>query len=140
MSKLGGEFAVLIFITGDDAALSSLSESLPQMESALGVSCFAKRTATSTEASGGVPYAIRASGLDRPGIVEAVTQVLAQGNVNVTSFSSHIENAPLTGTPMFHLEAGVEFPPQTDEEIVRAQLTEACEQQGLEFSLSKLES
>src|SRR5690606_26267329 len=107
MSRLGGEFAVLIFVTGQEIALSALKESLPQMEAGFGVACFVKNTASTPRDEGQLSYAFEASGFDRPGIVEGVTEVLAARGVNVTSFTSYIENAPLSGTPLFHLEAEI---------------------------------
>lgn len=138
MSKLGGEFAVLVLVTGESGPLAALKDSFPQMESAWGVSCFVKDTAAGPPDVSGAAYSFRASGLDHPGIVEAVTDVLAKRKANVTSFSSWIENAPLTGTPVFHLDAEVHLPVGTEASDLRASLTETCEREGVEFQLTEL--
>jgi glycine cleavage system transcriptional repressor len=103
------------------------------------VSCFVKDTAAGHQDQSGTGYSLRASGLDHPGIVEAVTDVLAQRKVNVTSFSSWLENAPLTGTPVFHLEAEIHLPSGTDPSGLRASLYETCEREGVEFQLDELD-
>lgn len=140
MTKLGGEFAVLILVTGEVGALSELQASSAGLESALGVTCFLRRTSTGTPASDSSRYSFRASGVDHPGIVESVTNVLAARAINVTSFSSHIENAPLTGTPMFCLDAEVELPPGTDYKELVSGLSDACGRENLEFSLDEVGS
>jgi glycine cleavage system transcriptional repressor len=138
MSQLGGEFAVIVLVTGSDQALTEIDNSLRQMEGALGVSCFAKRTSKSVAKEEGRVYSFQASGFDRPGIVEAVTSVLAARHINVTSFSSHLENAPLSGTEMFFLDAIVRLPPSGDFEDLMIGLTEACQREDLEFTLSEV--
>lgn len=137
MSKLGGEFAVLVLVTGEAGSLLELKASAPQLESALGVSCFFRDTSTVEKAAGASLYVFHASGVDHPGIVESVTDVLAARSINVTSFTSWVENAPLTGTPMFVIDAEVELPPQADYEELESSLGEACSRENLEFSLQK---
>src|SRR5690606_19919867 len=124
MSKLGGEFAFLVLITGQDSALHQIKESIPQLEVALGVACFCKSTATGAPPDDGALFEFEASGVDHPGIVEAITEAFASRNINVTSLSSRIENAPLTGTPTFILEAQVHVPDGTAEQDLRLSLTQ----------------
>lgn len=140
MSKLGGEFAVLVLVTGEAGSLGELKASAPQLETALGVSCFFRDTSTVPRSAGTALYAFHASGVDHPGIVESVTDVLAARSINVTSFTSWIENAPLTGTPTFVIEAEVELPPQADYQELENSLSEACSRENLEFSLEKADA
>jgi glycine cleavage system transcriptional repressor len=137
MSKLGGEFAFLALITGQDSALHHIKESIPQLEVALGVACFCKSTATGPAPAEGTLFDFEASGVDHPGIVEAITDAFASRSINVTSLSSRIENAPLTGTPTFILEAQVHVPESTSELDLTQSLSAVCERENLEFSLKK---
>ena len=137
MSKLGGEFAVLVLVTGEAVALGELKTSASQLESALGVSCFFRDTSAAPRKSSASLFNFHASGMDHPGIVESVTEVLAARSVNVTSFTSRIENAPLTGTPMFVIDVEVELPEQVDYQELLSSLGEACAREDLEFSLEK---
>jgi glycine cleavage system transcriptional repressor len=140
MSKLGGEFAVLVLVTGDAAALGELKASAPQLESALGVSCFVRDTSTGARSIGTSLFNFRASGVDHPGIVESITEVLAVRSINVTSFTSWIENAPLTGTPMFVIDVEVELPGKADYQELVSSLGEACARENLEFSSEMTEN
>lgn len=139
MSKLGGEFAVLVLVTGDPAALDELKASSSQLESGLGVTCFFRDT-TALRSGDASLFLFRASGLDHPGIVESVTDVLAARSINVTSFTSWIENAPLTGTPVFVIEAEVDVPPEADHQDLLSGLADACARENLEFSLEKADA
>ncbi len=57
-----------------------------------------------------MPYQIRVTGVDRPGIVQRVAAVLAGRGVNVASLESRLAFAPESGTPMFILEAALTNP------------------------------
>ncbi len=136
MSKLGGEFAVLLLVTGPKDALTLLSSSLPELERNLDVKCFSKLTNKSSTPPTSV-YRYEASGFDRPGIVEGVTQVLARRGVNVLSFESWVENAPLSGTPIFYLDAEIELALASDLSEVERDLSEASGGLELESKLSR---
>lgn len=135
MSKLGGEFAVLVLITGQDESISKLEQSLSELDVALGISCFMKRTLTSPPS--GTLYQLEASGFDQPGIVESVSQVLAEKGVNVTSFSSRVENVPLTGTAMFFLDAQISLPEGMLIRELDGALSAMCERENLEYILQQ---
>lgn len=136
MSKLGGEFAFLVLVTGSEETLTTLARALPELESGIGVTCFSKRTTKGPTADGRL-YRYEASGLDRTGIVEGVTHVLARHGVNVISFESWVENAPLSGTPIFHLDAEVELPGASDLAEIERELSEASSALDLDSKLSQ---
>jgi glycine cleavage system transcriptional repressor len=138
MSKLGGEFAVLVLVTGEENALSAIKESLPQVESGWGVTCFVKDTAAESSDDDGLVYIFKVSGVDHSGIVESMMDVLSSRGVNVRSLASWLEHAPLTGTPLFLLEAKVQLPQDIDLGGLETALGDACERENLEFSLTSL--
>jgi glycine cleavage system regulatory protein len=69
--------------------------------------------------------------------VARVTEVLAAENVNVTSFASRLENAPLSGTLVFLLDAELEIPGEADVVELEKRLAEICESEQLEFILNQ---
>lgn len=136
MSKLGGEFAALLLITGDPSALSQIRQHLPEIETTTGLTCTARPTTAASSTSNAITsHRFVASGIDRPGIVDSVTHVLAEKSVNLISLQSRVDNAPLTGTSMFILEAEVTLPDGISIDELEAELTDACEREELEFSL-----
>ena len=69
-----------------------------------------------------LPYRLRVSGFDWPGIVASISKVLAGKGVNVASLESRVQNAPLSGTPMFMLSAEVQVPSQLALSSLRKEL------------------
>lgn len=138
MSKLGGEFAVIVLVTGEETALSAIRDSLPSVESGWGLTCFVKNTAAELGRDDRSIYVFKVSGMDHPGIVESMMEVLSGRGVNVRSLASWLEHAPLSGTPLFLLEAQVQLPDDIDLDELAAALADACERENLEFSLAVL--
>jgi glycine cleavage system transcriptional repressor len=135
MAQLGGEFAVLCLITGPDGALRQVETQQGLIEGQLGLTCFSKRTAPATPPRDSLGYRMRVSGIDRPGIVQQVSGVLAHRGINVTSLSSRVANAPLTGTPMFYLDATLQIPGNVALSELRRALGTTCDEENLDFSL-----
>ncbi len=135
MAQLGGEFALLLLITGPERALAAIEGQHDRIEQKLGLSCFSKRTIPNAPPADSLSYRMRVSGIDRPGIVLQVSGVLAQRGINVTSLSSRVANAPLTGTPMFYLDAVLQVPGSVALSELRRALGATCDEENLDFSL-----
>ena len=133
MSKLGGAFALLVLVTGAESVLSELFALRSQLEQSLGVTCSMMPTHAEPIEREQL-WRFSASGFDRPGIVSTVSDLLAKRQVNVVSFLSRIENAPLSGTPLFILEAECALPQGTAISDLEQALRAACEQEGLELA------
>jgi len=133
MAALGGEFAVLLLAAGSDAVLSRLAAALGESQSALGLHIVLKPTSAPSSRQA-VPYSIRVSGFDRPGIVQAITQTLARRRVNVRSLESRLSYAAESGTPLFVLEAELEVPSETTLSELRRELASRCEDENLDLS------
>jgi glycine cleavage system transcriptional repressor len=137
MSKLGGEFAVLMLVTGSPDSLARIKAAKMEMELETGLTCSLRSTLAPLSTRDTETHRFVATGMDRPGIVEAVTRVLADRNVNLTSLESRVDNAPLTGTLMFVLEAEVTLPAGIHIDDLENDLAEACEREDLEFTLMR---
>jgi glycine cleavage system transcriptional repressor len=137
MSKLGGEFAVLMLVTGSPESLARIKAARKEMELETGLSCSLRSTIAALSSEPSETHRFVATGMDRPGIVEAVTRVLAERNVNLTSLESRVDNAPLTGTLMFILEAEVTLPTGIHIDDLENELADACEREDLEFTLMR---
>jgi glycine cleavage system transcriptional repressor len=134
MAALGGEFAILLLASGTEAALSRLTATLHDSQASLGLHIVQKETSAPKTERRILPYSIRVSGFDRPGIVQAVTHTLARRNVNVRSLESRLAYAPHSGTPMFVLEAELEVPSEIALSELRRELSQRCEEENLDLS------
>jgi len=61
-------------------------------------------------------------GLDRPGIVREIAQLLASNGVNVEELTTNRSSAPMSGEILFEARAHVHVPAATDVAMLRAAL------------------
>ncbi|MEO0800918.1 MAG: ACT domain-containing protein [Cyanobacteria bacterium J06642_2] len=94
MTRLGGQFAMLVSFSDGDRALSleGVQEAIAVQQSdtpTADLHLFVSETQPGPSVSNDEPrYIIRVSGADRPGIVHYVAQYLAAREVNITDVSS----------------------------------------------------
>ncbi len=105
MSVLGGEFAVIMLVSGPAGTVEALSQTLPGLggKLSLHVECHATREPRANEK--GRPYLLEAVSLDTPGIVHSVTAILRGHGINIEDLETDTAAAPWTGAPMFRMKA-----------------------------------
>lgn len=135
MAVLGGEFAIIMLISGAADKVSGLSETLPSLGSSLGLAVQCRPTREPAPARSGRPYHLEAVSLDTPGIVHAVTAVLRSHGVNIEDLETDTGAAPWTGAPMFRMKAHVVVEPGVSIPRLREALTKLQEQHDLDISL-----
>jgi len=135
MAILGGEFALLLLVSGPERAIGEVELRAGEVGARLGLRMMTKPTTSPQVARDFLPYQIRVTGVDRPGIVQRVAAVLAGRGVNVASLESRISYAPESGTPMFILEAALQIPSALALADLRRELTGACDEENWDFTL-----
>ena len=135
MAILGGEFALLVLVSGEERAMAEVAARGEALGARLGLRLMTKPTTSRQVARDFLPFEIRVTGVDRPGIVQRVTGVLAGRGVNVASLESRLEFAPESGTPMFILEANLQIPSALALEELRRELGKACDEENWDYSL-----
>ena len=138
MAILGGEFAVILLVSGARTALERIESNRAALERKTGLTITLKQTARSEQRRNFLPYRIRVTGVDRPGIVHGITQVLAGRGVNVASLESRLAFAAESGTPMFVLEAELQVPSEMALSQLRRDLGSACEEDNLDFTFESM--
>jgi glycine cleavage system transcriptional repressor len=134
MAVLGGEFALIVLLSADPVAIERLRGVLPKLESQLGLRVSMHDT-RAAEASPAKPYRLRVTGVDRPGIVVAVSKLLASRGINVASLESRLTYAPESGTPLFVLLTEIQVPSEVALSSLQRQLADVCSAENLDFSL-----
>jgi glycine cleavage system transcriptional repressor len=135
MAILGGEFALILLLSGPATAVARVGELSRSLEAELGLRMSFHETKPSASGQSFLPFRLRVSGFDRPGIVARVSTVLASRGINVASLESRVQNAPLSGTPMFLLNAELQVPSEVALSSLRKDLGGVCEEENLDFSL-----
>ncbi len=112
MAILGGEFAMLILVNGDKAAVEKLIKNAGEATRKAGLSLQAHLTSSPGEGAkaGTIPYQLEAYSLDHPGIVRRISQFLAERQINIRAMDTRLSHAPHTGQPLFSLHATLDVP------------------------------
>ena len=134
MTLLRGHFAMTLVCAGDrtaddvESALSPLTA-----DGALLVSVRAVPSEPGPDSSG-TPYVLTVYGGDRPGIVSAVTKVLADAGGNITDLTTR-----LTGD-LYLLVAEVKVPNTVDEDDLAERLADTGRDLGIRVTLRRQET
>ena len=105
MAVLGGEFALIMLVSGPAASVQSMTASLPVLGEKMGLRVVCTPTHEPRAEEKGRPYLLKAVSLDTPGIVHSVTAVLRRHAINIEDLETETAAAPWTGAPMFRLTA-----------------------------------
>jgi len=121
MAKLAGQFAGVLEVVAEDAAILPLRRALAALASE-GLVVHVADSVLSEAVAPPRRLEVSVVGHDRPGIMRAMARALAARGVNVLELESSCSPAPMSGEPMFEAHAVVELPHDLGAEEVRADL------------------
>lgn len=134
MTVLGGEFAVLMSVQGDEASLADLENRLGQFCQHADMACLFRRTADRTPGHS-LPYRVRVVAMDHPGIVRGIAGFFSSREINIRELETETEHAAHTGTPIFNLSMTVEVPTGVKIARLRDEFEDFCEERDLDGEL-----
>lgn len=133
MTVLGGQFAIMLLVD-TDATPEELETSLTAASADLGL-VVAVRAVGEGSHTPAATHVLSVYGSDRPGIVHAVAQGLAERQINVTDVATRV----LEGErPVYALMMEAALPADVDAETLREAL--AAEVSGVEVSIHPLDT
>lgn len=139
MAILGGEFSLMMLVTGGPEALAKVVANLSALERELELFIKVKETvsgpAARRGADGVIICRIEAVALDHPGIVHRLTRILVEQQINVARLDTARTNAPISGTPMFSMELDVEVPAKISIARLRSELERWAEAANVDLVL-----
>ena len=126
MAILGGEFALMMLVSGAPAVLDAARGDVQSVGERLGLELVLKdtRSPAAHRAGSGRSYEVQVHALDHPGIVHAVTAALQQLGANIVSLDTSAYEASVTGAPLFQMRLSADCPAN----VTAARLREALEQ------------
>ena len=136
-SILGGEFAVIMLVQGEDESREGIKAALTEALDGRGMAVAVRATVGKTRGKG-IPYLIETISLDTPGIVRAVTAVLLEQALNIENLECAVASAPLSGSPMFTMRIAVSVAPGLKLAALKAELAKAAELHDLDISVRPL--
>jgi glycine cleavage system transcriptional repressor len=140
MAVLGAQFGILVLVSGSDQAIDRIASEAGQVEQKTGIGVIVKRTSSPEEhrRAASIPCVITAEALDHEGIVRAVAQAISNMGINIVSLETTAYNAPVTGSPLFRLEASVDLPRGVSMADLRARMDEVARAENLDVTVRSL--
>jgi len=133
MTLLRGHFSFMLICAGD-ATRDQVHASLAPLTADGSLDVSVREVQPEPEAASiGLPYQLSVHGGDRPGIVSALTGVIAQVGGNVTDLSTRLSGS------LYVLLAEVDLPAETDVEALQGRLREVADDLGVGASLRPME-
>ncbi len=131
MSRLGSDFAIIMLVTVAPDWEESLEVALKSITE---LTIITKPTNLS-QVGDGRQFRIDLSGADNEGIVKVLSKYLAEKSINILEMETHITQAPISGTPLFNLNASVSIPNDIEEKVIQSDLSQIAQKLGVEIHL-----
>ena len=135
MSVLGGEFAVMLLLSGASADIASLMEETARLADDLDLHTSMKETTPPKADPHMRPYLIESVSLDTPGIVHSITALLRRHGINIENLETDTTAAPWTGAPMFVMRGRISIPPEVSLAALRDEVETLETDQNLDIKL-----
>ena len=138
MTVLGGEFAVLLLVSGRWNELAKLESALPHTAKRMGLQIHIKRTEGPEERRQLLPYTVEVVSLDHPGIVAELANFFATREINIRDMNTASYAAAHTGTPMLSVHMTVDVPAGIHIATLRDEFMDFCDQINLDAVMEPL--
>ncbi|PCI08565.1 MAG: glycine cleavage system protein R [Gammaproteobacteria bacterium] len=138
MTVLGGEFAILLLVSGDAAAIEKLNSQVDDIEQTLKMRLLLKATSDAIDKDHTIPYSVEVAALDHPGIVHNLSGFFSSRNINIIDLQTDRYAAPHTGSPMFALHMTIGLTAQTNIAQLHDAFMDFCDELNLDAELTSL--
>ncbi|PRY57056.1 glycine cleavage system regulatory protein [Knoellia remsis] len=148
LSELAGKFAGIVVVTVPEVRVDALREALVPLDGLLDVSVHESgdgaggdgASSAVTDVPDTTRVRVEVLGNDRPGIVGAVSGVLAKHGLSVAELESTTRDAPMAGGRLFDATAVVTVPAGADVEALRRDLEQLATEVMVDLSLGPADS
>ena len=129
MSRLGSDFAIIMLVT----VAPDWEESLEVALKSITELTITTKPTKLIQVGDGRKYKIDLSGADNEGIVKVLSKYLAKKSINILEMETHISHAPVSGTPLFNLNASILVPGGIKEKEIQSDLSQIAQDLGVEI-------
>ena len=136
MAVFCGEFALIILTSGESSHLHKIANHYRELEIETGLAISIKTPASRKTAESFLPYTLTASCMDHPGIVYQISGILSSFGINIESMETNTYAAPVSGTPIFRLEANISVPTKTNTSSLRQRFAEIQREENIDIELA----
>ena len=138
MAVLGGEFAVIMMLSGSWNAIAKFEAALPALEKKFGLLTLVKRTEIPKNKTNLMPYGIQVVALDNPGIIKDISTFFSSQSINIENLQTDSYKAPHTAAPMLVLNMTVNIPVSMHIADLRDRFTLFCDDLNLDASMEPM--
>jgi glycine cleavage system transcriptional repressor len=134
---LGKEFGLMLLVSGEAIAINAFADDREHFIKNTKIAELIMRKTESPQSRQipqSLPYELEATSLDHPGIVKKLTGVLNSHGVNIENIRTNVSPAPVTGTPVFSLNAIISVPTDVKISVLRDDLYEISDQENVDIS------
>ncbi len=140
MAVFGAEFGIFTLVSATPDEVATIAADARTLEAKTGLSVITKPTKSPSEhrRAPAVPCLVVAEALDHEGFVRSVSSALHAVGVNIVSLETLAYNAPVTGSPLFRLEAQIDVPREVSLAKVREAMAQVAERQNIDIDVKSL--
>ena len=139
MAVFCGEFALIILITGTSNNLTRIANTTNELGTLTGLTIWLKRPSSKVASPQSLPYRLTASCMDHPGVVHRLSGLLSEMAINIESMETKTYPAPVSGTPIFRMEATLSVPAHLNINNLRARFDELEREENIDIGLALVE-
>jgi len=140
MTVLGGEFALILLISGKWNALAKLENQLPGLGDSLNLTITSKRTEIAAQQPNLLSYSVDVVSIDHPGIVYKIANFFSNRNINIRELNTNSYAAAHTGTPMFTINMIINVPNDVRIASLREDFLDFCDELNMDAALEPTKS
>ena len=140
MAVLGAEFGIQVLVSGAEASVARVVADQAMLETKTKLGILIRRTKSPEEhrRAAVIPCVVTADAIDHEGIVRAVALAISHLGINIVSLETSTYNAPITGSPLFRLEAQIDLPQGVSLAQFRRQMDEVAHLESLDIDVRAL--
>lgn len=134
MAVLGGQFALIMLLSGPWNALSRIEGQIEGLGEQLGLTIIHKRTQKRERTQLAIPYVVDVVAMDHPGIVRDLAAFFSRNGINIEELQTDTYPAPHTGTPMFSVSMTVGISADAHIPTLRGNFLDYCDDLNLDVT------
>ena len=138
MTVLGGEFAVILMVSGKWNELTKLEDALQALCEPLDLIITCKRTEPGKTEKDMMPYSVEVISIDHPGIVYELAHFFSSRKINIQELNTTRYAAAHSGTPMFAMQITANIPAETRVASLRDEFLDFCESQNMDATIEPM--
>lgn len=139
MARLGGEFAMLLLVSIPDSETERLSGNVESLSGeGFKVSLTETEWGLASQRKDWLPYQINVRGANHEGIIHEISEHLSEQGINIESVDTNVVPAPMSGTPLFTMQALIVAPPDLPRHKWKGELEEVADRLNVELEIALL--